>query len=166
MIDVWYWLIVDSFSVVFAKFDCEVFLFYGVKESANFRFVATQFVARYPFVLIRVIKTLDSRMTFIALQTFWTLVPTNAFSQHEAVFWRILENFGWSSEISHVVGVNATFAVVTFFLRGTPSSFVHEHIEHESIFVQVQLLQVVVKVGTLHKTFRYEVVFDGFVLEV
>ncbi len=106
-----------------------------MEECTDFRFVATELIARDTFVFVWVVKTFDSGVALAAFETLWTLIPADAFGQHEAVFWRILENFWWSSEVSQVVGVDTTFTVVAFLLRGTPSSLVHEHVKHEPILI-------------------------------
>lgn len=45
--------------------------------------------------------------------------------------------------------INTAFAVVTVVLVGTPSALVHEHVENEAIFLQVDTLKVVVQVRTV-----------------
>ena len=38
--------------------------------------------------------------------------------------------------------VNATFTVVAVFFGGAPGRLIHEHVEDETVLVQVQTLQV------------------------
>ena len=62
--------------------------------------------------------------------------------------------------------VNATFTVVAVFLGGAPGRFIHEHVKDETVFVQVQTLQVEVQIRARKETLRHEVILDTFVLEV
>ena len=62
--------------------------------------------------------------------------------------------------------VNATFTVVAVLFGGAPGRLIHEHVEDETVLVQVQTLQVEVQIGACKETLRHEVVLDTFVLEV
>ena len=65
-----------------------------------------------------------------------------------------------------MVRINATFAIMRVFFCRTPSSFVHEHVEHKAVFIKVETLQVVVQVRTMQQTVRDKVVLNAFILEV
>lgn len=65
-----------------------------------------------------------------------------------------------------MVCVDAALAVVAVLFGRTPRRLIHEHIEHESILIQVQILEVEVQVETRKQTLRHEVVLDTLVLEV
>lgn len=131
-----------------------------MEKGTNFRFVTTKLVTRDSFVLIGVVETLNCRVTFSALESSWTLVPTDSFGQHFTVFGCILENLRRSSKITHMVRVNTTLAIVAILFSGTPSCLVHEHVKDESVLVQIQVLQVVVEVWATQKALRHEIVFD------
>jgi hypothetical protein len=45
-----------------------------------------------------------------------------------------------------VVGVDTSFGVVRILLVGAPGGLVHEHVEYEAVFLEVQVLQIVVEV--------------------
>jgi hypothetical protein len=105
-------------------------------------------------------------MAFVALEAHRALVPTEALLQDLAVFGGILENLRRSPKIAQVVGVDASFAVVAVLLGGAPGTLVHEHVEDESVFLQIQLLQIVVQVPALQQALRHKVILYAFVLEV
>lgn len=105
-------------------------------------------------------------MTLCALESLWTLVPTDAFSEDFAVLGCVFEDLGWASEVPHMVRIDAAFTVVAVLLGWAPSSLIHEHVKHESILIQVETLQVEVQVGAAKQTLGYKVVLNTFVLEV
>ena len=144
LINVGHWLIIHSFAVVLAQLHGEVFLFRRMEERTNFRLVAAKLVAGDAFVFVRVIKPFHSGVAFVALEAFRTLVPTHSLGQDAAVLRSVLEYFRRSPKIAHVVRVNAGFAIVTVFFGWAPGCLIHEHIEHKSIFVYIELLQVIV----------------------
>jgi hypothetical protein len=79
-------------------------------------------------------------VTLGALKTLRTLVPTDAFSEDLTVFRRVFEYFGWASEVPHMVRIDTALTVVTVLLGWAPSGFIHEHVEHESVLVQIETL--------------------------
>ena len=62
--------------------------------------------------------------------------------------------------------IDTRFRIVTVSFVRAPCSFVHEHVEDESVLIQVESLQIVVKIGTRKQTFWYKVIFYAFILEV
>lgn len=105
-------------------------------------------------------------MAFSALESFGALIPTDSFGKHLAVLRRVLEYFWWPPEVPHVVSIDTTFAVMTIFFGWAPGRFVHEHIEYETVLLQIQTLQIEVQIGAQEQTLGHKVVLDAFVLEV
>lgn len=105
-------------------------------------------------------------MAFSALESFGALIPTDSFGKHLAVLRRVLEYFWWPPEVPHVVRIDTTFAVMTIFFGWAPGRLVHEHIEYETVLLQIQTLQIEVQIGAQEQTLRHKVVLDAFVLEV
>ena len=65
-----------------------------------------------------------------------------------------------------MVRIDALLAVVAVLLGRTPRRLIHEHIKHEAVLIQVEVLQIVPQVGALQQTLWHEVVLDTFVLKV
>ena len=121
-----------------------------MEECAYFRLVTPQFIAANALVLIGVVKAFDCSVALCALEPLRTLVPADPLLKDLAVLGRIFEYFGRTTEVAHVVRIDAALAVVRIFFRRTPRSLVHEHVEDEAVLVQIQTLQVVVQVWTVH----------------
>lgn len=112
------------------------------------------------------VKTLNCGVTLGTFQAAWTLVPTDLLGEDFTVFWGVLEDFGRTAEVPHVVRINTAFAVMAVLLGRAPGRLVHKHIEDKSIFVQVEALKVEIQVGASEQTNWHEVILDTFVLEV
>ena len=67
--------ILHLFSVIFAYFLSVVAFLLRMEECADFTLVAPGAVAVDPFVLIWVIESLNSCVTFVAKQALWALLP-------------------------------------------------------------------------------------------
>jgi hypothetical protein len=142
LIDFGHWLVYNSFAVVLAQFDSQVLFFDWVEEGTYLWLVASQFVAADAFVFVWVVKSLDGGVAFSTLQSFGTLVPADSFRKHFTVFGRILEYLWRPAEIPHVVGIDAALAIMAILFSRTPGSLVHKHVEYETVFFEVQALQV------------------------
>ena len=78
-----------------------------VVESTDIKFVTPMLIAHDPLILIRVVQSLHSGVTLVAHQPFWTLVPAKPIDQSLTIFWGILKELRWSSEVSCVMGIVA-----------------------------------------------------------
>jgi hypothetical protein len=67
LVDVWHRLSNDGFAVVFTEFVRQILFFSRMEKGAYFRLVASEFVAAYAFVLVRVVKSLHSSVTLLTL---------------------------------------------------------------------------------------------------
>jgi len=119
-------------------------------KSADLSLVASQFIAIDSLVLVGMVQSLNCSVAFGTFQSQGTLIPTYSFAQYFTVFRCVLKDFRRSSEISKVMRVDTTFAIVGVSTFRTPGCFIHEHIENKTVFFQVELLQVVVQVRTVH----------------
>lgn len=111
-------LVVHLLSIIFAHLLSVTALLLSVVEGTDLGLVTSGAITIDSLVLVGVVEPLNCRMTFVAEQTIWTLLPSGfrvgvVRALHGlTVFWRIFEYLWWPSEVSHVVGVNATFGVV------------------------------------------------------
>jgi hypothetical protein len=144
LINIRNWLANNCLPIVFAELVSEILFLGRMEKGAYLWFITSQFVAADSFVLVWVVKSFDCCVTFWALQALRTLVPTDALLENFTIFGGVFKNFGRPSKISHVVSVDAAFAIMRVLFVWTPSWFVHEHVENKSVLVQVQVLEVVV----------------------
>ena len=71
--------IVDISSVILTQFDGQLSFFGTVMESADFCFIATQFVAVNSFIFVWMVQSLNCSVAFVTFQALRTLVPRHAF---------------------------------------------------------------------------------------
>ena len=84
-------------------------------------------------------------MALIAKQAFGTHLPATlgVIVSHElAVFRRILKDFGWSPEISHVMGIDATFGIMRLLSVWAPARLVSKHVKSKCLKGLVNRVQV------------------------
>lgn len=112
------------------------------------------------------VQSFHRGVALIALQTTWTLVPADTFGQHFAIFGRVLEDLWWSAEVTEVVCVDTALTIVGVFFSGAPGGFIHKHVKDEAVFVQIEILEVVVQEWAMEKHVGDKVVFYAFVLKV
>lgn len=103
-------------------------------KRADHKLVAAEFVTVDALVLVRVVQSLHCCVALVALQALRAGIPASALNKSFAVFCRVLEDFNWPSKVTHVVGINAAFAVVRIFLGWTPTGLVVEHVENILVF--------------------------------
>jgi len=139
-VDVRFRSLVAQLSECLALFGRLLPLFLVVVESAYFLLIAPRSITVDPLILVRVVETLNSRVTFITLKTFITFIPANTFNKGLTILRQILEKFRWPSEVSGVVCVDATFGIMGVFLIWAPTGFILEHVECEDLNVLVLFL--------------------------
>ena len=135
-------------------------------ESTNVHLVAARAVTLDAFVFLRMIEPLDRRVALVALQALLAVVPAHSRLQGVAVLGGVLEQVGWSSEVSRVMRVDATFRVVAIFLGWTPTRFVEEHEKDVAFLFSVNIVQSLVQIVELKQAFGHEVILDALVLKV
>lgn len=101
-----------------------------------------------------------------AFETFRALIPADALGENFTVLRGVFEYLWRSAEVSHMVRIDAALTVVAVLLGWAPGRLVHEHIEDEAVLIQVETLQVEIKVGAHQETLWHEIILDTFVLEV
>jgi len=84
-------------------------------------------------------------MAFVAEQAFGTHLPAKLriIVAHELAILRcILKDLWWSSEVSHVMSVDATFRIVRLFPIWAPARLVSEHVKGKCFKGLVNCVQV------------------------
>ena len=96
-----------------------------VIEGTNLGFVASASVAVDSLILVRMVKPLYSRVTFVAENAIWTHFPAMIcgllVAQIFTILCRVLEDLRRSSKVTHVMSINAVFRVVRILAVWTPS---------------------------------------------
>jgi len=128
--------------------------------------VATRAVTLNTLVLVRMVQSLNSGVTFATLYAPLAVIPPQTVLEGLAVFGCVLKQISWPSEVARVMCVDATLGVVTIFLRWAPASFVEEHIKDVALFLCVDFCEPLVQVVELQQALGYEVIFYTLVLEV
>ena len=87
-------------------------------------------------------------MAFVAEQAFGAHLPAKlrVIVAHElAVFRCILKDLWWSSEVSHVMSVDATFRIVRLLPIWAPARLVSEHVKSKCLQGLINCVQVLIQ---------------------
>ena len=130
-------LVLDRFPVTLAHFDRVVSLLVIVVKRTDLGLVASASVTIYSLVFVGMVESLHSRVTLAAENPVRTHLPARIggllVAQILAIFWRVLKDFRWSSEVTHMVCVNAALGVMRILAIWAPSRLIFEHIEREHL---------------------------------
>lgn len=162
-------LVVHGFPVVLTHFDRVVSLLVIVVEGADLRFVASTSIAVDSLVLVGMVKSLHSCVTLVAENPIRAHFPARIccllVAQVFTVLWQVLEDFGWSSEVTHVMSVNAALRVVRILAVWAPGCLVFEHVEREYFHGLEGRVQVLIKGLRVEHAVQYKVIFDALALK-
>ena len=128
--------------------------------------VTSRSVTLYSLILVWMVQTFHCSMALIALESTFTVVPSNSILQCLTVLRRIFKEIRWPSEITCVVRIEATLRVVAVLFSLAPTRLVKEHIEDVALFSLVDLIQALVQVAEFKQARRHEIILDALVLKV
>lgn len=158
-----------GFPVVLTHFDRVVSLLVIVIESADLGFVASASITVYSLVLVGMVESLYSCVTLVAENPIRTHFPARICSllvaQVFTVLCRVLEDFRWSSEVTHVMSVDTALRVVRILAVRTPGCLVFEHVECEYFHSLEGRVQILIKGLRIKQAAQYKVIFDALALK-
>lgn len=129
--------VLNLLSVIFGHLLCMTRLLLGVKKRTNFRFVAARSITIDSLIFVWMVKALNRRMALIAKKPLRALLPPYfrvRWAWHEfAVFRRILEYLGRSSEVPHMMGINTRLWVMGLLSVRAPAWLVSKHVKGEHL---------------------------------
>ena len=137
-----------------------------VREGTNVHLVAAHSVTLDALVLVRMVQSLDCSVAFVALEAPRAVLPPRPILKSLAVLWRILEQVRGPSEIPCVMRKNAALRIVAIFFSWTPTGLVEEHEKDVSLFLLINLIQLLVESIEREQTMGHEVILDALVLKV
>lgn len=147
---------------VFEFSDGNHLLFLLMEERANVELIASGSVTRNPLVLVRMVKPLDGGVALITHKSLLALVPSNSLNQSWAIFRKVVDHVWQSSEISRVVGIDATFRIVRILLSRAPAGLVIKHLEGIRLELLFEDVKVLVEEGVVLEHAWHEVIFDTY----
>jgi hypothetical protein len=80
-------------------------------------------------------------VTLVAPQAIGTEVPTSSGRQSLAIFGGIPEQLRWTTEVAHMVRVDAALGIMRVFLSWAPTGLVEEHIKQKVVVPRIDLRQ-------------------------
>lgn len=161
--------ILHLFSVVFAYFLSVISFLLWVEESTNFALVAARAIAVNPFILIRMVQTLDCGVALVAKKTLRALLPTRfsclICSGHILTIFRNVFKYLWRSpKITHMVRVYATFRIMWIFFVRAPTRLVPKHVKSKCFQRFINWVKILHEWRRFKQTVKNKVIFSVFVL--
>jgi hypothetical protein len=127
------------------------------------------YITKDAFVLVGVIEPLDSGVAFVTFKSPLAFVPSipklfirilpNPLNESFTVLREIFKDVWRSPEVSSVMSIDAAFRVMRVLLIWTPTGFVFKHIEGESFYLGVVLIQIGLERMKTQKAVRDIVIF-------
>ena len=158
-------LVLHRFPVILTHLDRVVSLLMIVIEGTYLGFVASASIAVDSLILVRMVKSLNCRVTFVAENSIWTHFPTRICIQIFTILCRVFEDLRRSSKVTHVMSINAVLRVVRILAVWTPSWLIFEHVERKNFHGLEGRVQILIKGLRVEQAIQYEVIFDALALK-